>query len=177
MDPLNRDYDNLGLSREFGEPIEVNDIEDIPIRAADVAWYTKAIQKAMEWEAAAIFCIRLRIRTNGQVTHSGDARKDERNARKAIRVNREKSIPGDQARYEKERAAYRKEVEKTREWLEKENEARREKGIVTQGGAQLRRVGSRSNRSDSSAATDSGRRASSDPAKTSFAATDHSGRH
>lgn len=128
MEPLNSDYDNLGLPRDYGFPIEVTDIAGLPIAARDVAHYTKCIQKAMEWQAAAIFCI-----SSGYETM--------RRSLSPEMVEKLKANPGtpgvpgeldpaDKQRYERDQAKWSKAVEKTREWLQSENEARREKGLA-----------------------------------------------
>lgn len=117
MDPLNRDYGSLGLTREYGEPIKVADIEDLPISAKDVAHYTKCIQKAMEWQAAAIFCI-----------SSGYRSMNRSMTPEMVKKMRESRVPGQVDPREQER--WNKAMEKTREWLRKENEARRKKGLA-----------------------------------------------
>ena len=131
LDPLNRDYENLGLMRGFGEPIEVSDYENFPIRAMDVAHYTKCIQKAMEWQAAAIFCI-----SSGYEQMRRSPTEEMR--KKMMEENLRPGTPGqvDPA----EREAWNQAVAKTREWLRKENEARRERGSP-QGGPQLQPTG------------------------------------
>ena len=121
LDPLNRNYDNLGLLRGFGEPIEVAGHDGLPIAPMDVAHYTKCIQKAMEWQAAVVFCI-----VSGY----------ERMARSPTPEMRKKMMeenlkPGTPGKVDpKEQAAWERAVAKTREWLRKENEARREKGLA-----------------------------------------------
>ena len=120
LDPLNRDYENLGLMRGFGEPIEVTDDESLPIRAMDVAHYTKCIQKAMEWQAAAIFCI------------SGGYEQMRRSPTEEMRkqMMEENLRPGTPGRVDPAaQAAWNQAVQRTREWLRNENEARREKGL------------------------------------------------
>ena len=72
LEPLNRDYQQLGLPRSYGESLLVSDHEELPLQAADVSHYTKAIQKAMEWQASAIFCITQRLWANAAQSHSED---------------------------------------------------------------------------------------------------------
>lgn len=120
MSPLNRDYSNLGLGGGYGNSLAVADHEDLPIQSADVGHYTKAIQKAMEWEASAVFCIASGYE---RMTRSPTAE-----MRKMMEENPPQGgTPGsfDPA----EQKAWRDAVAKTRAWLEKENAARREKGI------------------------------------------------
>lgn len=117
MDPLNRDYDNLGLTRHYGEPIRVADVEGLPITARDVEHYTKCIQKAMEWQAAAIFCI-----------SSGYRVMDRSMTPEMVKKLMESRVPGKVDPRDQER--WNRAVEKTREWLRKENEARRKKGLA-----------------------------------------------
>lgn len=117
MDPLNRDYDKLGLTRDYGEAIKVADIEGLPISARDVEHYTKCIQKAMEWQAAAIFCI-----------SSGYREMKRSMTPEMVKKMMESRVPGEVDPRDQER--WDKAVEKTREWLRKENEARQKRGLA-----------------------------------------------
>jgi hypothetical protein len=116
LSPLNRTYEQLGLAGHRGEMLDVaGDLE--PIAARDVAHYTKAIQKAIEWQASTVFCISA-----------------------GYRVINKSPTPEEMEKYEKERAAnpgtpgtvsasdraaWNNAVQKTRDWLQKENAARR----------------------------------------------------
>jgi len=133
LDPLNRDYGALGLRGDFGTPVEVSTNEKLPIAAVDVAHYTKALQKALEWQASAIFCI-----TAG---YRGMARAPTPEMLEKM----SKMPPADPGTVDpREQEAWQKAVAKTREWLEKENAARREKGldpkVVTNFGQLVREI-------------------------------------
>jgi hypothetical protein len=118
LDPLNRDYEALGLNGDFGTSLAVSGSEDLPIAAMDVAHYTKAVQKALEWQASAIFCI--------SAGYRGMARSPTPEMLKMMAEMPPRN-PGTIDPREQE--AWQKAVAKTREWLEKENTARREKGL------------------------------------------------
>lgn len=117
LDPLNRDYEALGLRGEFGPPLEVTGSEGLPIAAGDVAHHVKAVQKALEWQASAIFCITAGYRAMNR------APTPEMLAKLA-------SLPPDRGEVDPaEQAAWRGAVARTREWLAAENAARRGKGL------------------------------------------------
>lgn len=130
MAPLNADYNDLGLKSDFGFPIEVEDLDGLPIKARDVAHYTKCIQKAMEWQAAAIFCISGGYESMRRTYDPEVIRKmrqemmEDQEPRQAPPLD-----PADKARYERDRAKWNEAIAKTREWLRKENEARAENGV------------------------------------------------
>jgi len=129
LNPLNRDYEDLGLHRGFGEEITLTDIPGLPIPARDVAHYTKCIQKAMEWQAAAIFCI-----TGGyedmRRSHSPEVVAKMRSENPPPPPSQPSMPdPADRARFEKDNAKWQAALQKTREWLDNENNARREKGL------------------------------------------------
>lgn len=129
LNPLNSDYDNLGLPGDFGFPIQVEDIPGLPIAARDIAHYTKCIQKAMEWQAAAIFCISggyERMRP----THSPEMIAEAMAENPRMPADRGKPDPADQARYERDKAKWDQAVARTRQWLNKENQARKAKGLA-----------------------------------------------
>lgn len=133
LDPLNRDYGALGLRGDFGTPVEVGANDKLPIAAVDVAHYTKAVQKALEWQASAIFCI-----TAG---YRGMARAPTPEMLEKMST----MPPPDSGTIDpREQEAWQKAVAKTREWLEKENAARREKGldpkVVTNFGQLVREI-------------------------------------
>jgi hypothetical protein len=118
LDPLNRDYEALGLRGDFGTPLEVSQNDSLPIAAVDVAHYTKAVQKALEWQASAIFCI-----TAG---YRGMNRAPTPEMLEKI-AKMPPASPGTVDPREQE--AWQNAVAKTREWLAKENAARSEKGL------------------------------------------------
>jgi hypothetical protein len=116
LDPLNRRYEQLGLGTDFGPLHEVAEVEGYPIAAGDIAHYAKAIQKAMEWQAGAIFCVVSGYRGMGrESTPEMMAKRPPRSANDSVDP--------------REQEAWQDAVAKTRAWLEKENEARREKGL------------------------------------------------
>jgi hypothetical protein len=118
LEPLNRDYDSLGLRGRFGRSLEVSDRDDLPIAAGDLAHYAKAVHKALEWQASAVFCITVGYRS---MTRAPTPEMLERIARMP------RSEPG--AVDAREQRTWEAAVEKTRAWLEKENAARRERGL------------------------------------------------
>lgn len=115
--PLNRDYGALGLRGDFGPTLEVADAGSRPILAGDMAHYAKAIQKALEWQASSIFCI-----TAG---YRGMSRAPTPEMLEKLAAMTAAAPPAD-ARAEE---AWQKAVARTREWLDAENTARREKGL------------------------------------------------
>ena len=120
LDPLNRDYEDLGLPNRWGSSLELKEQEEMPLQSIDVAHYTKAIQKAMEWETNTVFCI-----TSGYERMN---RSPTLEMRKMMEENPPE--PGTPGKFDPaEVKAWEDAVAKTREWLRKENEARREKGI------------------------------------------------
>ncbi|MCB1203628.1 MAG: hypothetical protein KDN18_05170, partial [Verrucomicrobiae bacterium] len=118
LDPLNRDYDSLGLRGDFGPRLSVEDRESLPISATDVAHYTKAVQKALEWQASAVFCITAGYRA---MTRAPTPEMLKKMAEAPL------GTPGTIDPREQE--AWQKAVAKTREWLANENAARTEKGL------------------------------------------------
>jgi len=119
LEPLNRDYEALGLRGAFagGPPLEVTDYETLPIRAGDIAHYTKAIQKAMEWQASTIFCIVSGYRAMPRAPTPEMMERIRAAAASRGQVN------------EREQRAWDAAVERTREWLRGENDARRARGL------------------------------------------------
>lgn len=118
MDPLNRDYDALGLRGDYGPSLEVAAGEKFPILPGDIAHYAKAIQKALEWQASAVFCITAGYRNMPRAP-------DEELLKKlaAMGTPDPDQIDGSAQK------AWQNAVAKTRAWLAKENAARREKGL------------------------------------------------
>ncbi|MCB1229586.1 MAG: tetratricopeptide repeat protein [Verrucomicrobiae bacterium] len=121
LDPLNRTYENLGLGAQSGEVVGVEDGLE-PIAARDVAHYTKAIQKALEWRAESIFCISSGYRGMQKTPTPEEMEK--------YRQEREKNpgTPGEVSPAEQK--AWSQAQQRTRDWLQKENAARREKGLA-----------------------------------------------
>ncbi|MEX2578171.1 MAG: hypothetical protein WD342_03865 [Verrucomicrobiales bacterium] len=121
LDPLNRDYEALGLGNGYGESIDVGDHETFPIQAVDVAHYGKAVQKALEWHASTVFCI-----ASGYQSMRRSPTPEMREEMKA-RMKENPGTPG--TINSTEQKVWQNAVAKTRAWLQKENAARREKGI------------------------------------------------
>ena len=118
--PLNRTYEDLGLRSHPGNRLELE--EDIePIAARDLAHYTKAIQKAIEWQASTVFCI------SGGYRGMGRSPTPEMMEEFAKEREANPGTPGtvDPAA----RKAWNDAVAKTRQWLAEENAARREKDL------------------------------------------------
>jgi len=111
LDPLNRNYERLGLGRG-GANIAVSS-DNEPINGGDITGYAKAVQMALEMDVNTIFCIAgeyLRI------TRAMPPQTPPTTAPTPPQVD------------PKERAAWQKAVQETRDWLNKENLARQEKG-------------------------------------------------
>lgn len=121
LDPLNRDYAALGLNRNSGVPIDLKPMPDLPLQTVDLAHYTKCIHKAMEWHSSAIFCISSGYQTMTR-SPTPEMLKEMAEAPPATPGKAGTFNPG-------EKAAWDKAVAKTRDWLNKENAARKEKGI------------------------------------------------
>ncbi len=120
MDPLNRGYDSLGLGWNYPDGIEVMNREDLPIQAIDVAHYTKAIQKALEWHASSVFCISSGFR---RMTRSPTPEMLEE-------MEEDPPDPGEPGEVDPDdQEEWDEAVAETREWLQKENDARRAKGV------------------------------------------------
>ncbi len=120
LNPLNREYEALGLGPDYSPSLAVSDFDNHEIQAVDTAHYTKAVQKAMEWQANAIFCI-----ASGweDMRRSPTPEMREKMANKPSPAATAPSVD------ESEVEAWRAAVEKTRQWLAKENAAREAKGI------------------------------------------------
>lgn len=119
--PLNRTYEQLGLSGHGGHRIELEE-EIEPIAARDLAHYSKAIQKAIEWQASTVFCISSGYRRMG--------RSPTPEMVEEFRKEREEN-PGTPGEVDPaDRKAWNNAVQKARDWLAKENAARQEKGLA-----------------------------------------------
>lgn len=113
LDPLNRDYESLGLGRN-GSDGRVSGGNE-PVASGDISGYAKAIQAALEMDVNTVFCI---------------AGGYERIARAMTPEMVKKTNVGTPGTIDPgERAAWNQAVLKTREWLRKENDARRENGL------------------------------------------------
>ncbi|MCP5539604.1 MAG: hypothetical protein H7A53_00385 [Akkermansiaceae bacterium] len=120
LDPLNRDYNRLGLRSQMGTLLEAAD-EIEPIASRDLAHYAKAIQKAAEWRSGAIFCISSGYR---QMRRSPTPEMEEEMRKRRAT---DPGTPGSVS--QAERNAWNQAVQRTRQWLRKENDARKEKGL------------------------------------------------
>ncbi len=126
LDPLNRNYEALGLREDYTE--EGIRHGATPIDHRDIAYYSKAIQAALEQDVNAVFCI-----SNGwgamnrSLSPEDQAILDEARAKHQEEVQKMEI----ETTYDpKEVAAWQKAQEKAREWLKAENEARRSKGLA-----------------------------------------------
>lgn len=126
LEPLNRTYEALGLREDYTEQGIRPGAE--PIDHRDIAYYSKAIQAALEQDVNAVFCI-----SNGwggmgrSLSPEDQAKLDEARAKhqeEVAKLNIE--VTYDPA----EVAAWKKAQDKAREWLKKENDARRDKGLA-----------------------------------------------
>ncbi len=112
LDPLNRNYESLGLGRAGGD-VAVSS-GNKPIASGDITGYAKAVQLALEMDVNTVFCI-----AGGYL----------RIARAAAPMTTK--VAGTPGKADpKEQAAWNKVVNKTREWLRRENEARKKKGLA-----------------------------------------------
>lgn len=121
LDPVNRDYFNLGLRENYGSSLEVEGGEHIPIQPIDIAHYGKAIEKAIEWSATTVFSI-----VSG---YRGMVRTPDEATKKKIQKSIQDASKGRNSTDPREVEAWEKAQIRTREWLEKENTARRKKGL------------------------------------------------
>ncbi|MEM7699869.1 MAG: hypothetical protein AAF236_15850, partial [Verrucomicrobiota bacterium] len=119
--PLNRDYESLGMGNRFGETVPLTTEGELPIANQDVSHYTRAIQKAMEWRAGMIFCITKGYRRMSR-SHSPEVLAKVAEAR-AKNPGTPGQVPPAAAK------AWQEAVAETRQWLQEENAARREKGL------------------------------------------------
>jgi hypothetical protein len=123
LDPLNRTYEELGLVAQGGPAVQIAD-EIEPIQRIDLAHYVKPIQKALEWEAESIFCI-----GSGyyRVNQSPSVEMLEKYREELAKNPGEPGTPGEFPPGAREK--WNEAIEKTREWLQKENAARAEKEL------------------------------------------------
>ncbi len=111
--PLNRNYKNLGLSRSADSASVIPGNE--PIASGDISAYAKAVQIALEMDVNTVFVI-----AGGYVRMARTMPPTKTPATTA-------TAPQVDA---KERAAWNKALQKTRDWLKRENEARQKKGLA-----------------------------------------------
>ena len=141
LDPLNRTYEDLGLGPQPGVLIEMGEQVE-PIQNIDLNHYLKPIQKALEWEAGAIFCIASAYRRISQSPTPEMLAK----YREELKMNPgTPGTPGTPGEYPPgAQEKWRQAQERTRQWLRDENAARAEKGlppkVVIDFGALIREV-------------------------------------
>ncbi|MEM9282604.1 MAG: hypothetical protein AAGA96_12320 [Verrucomicrobiota bacterium] len=117
LDPLNRSYEALGLRWQYEGSLPVKDYEDFPIQTIDLAHYSKAIHKALEWGTTSIFCIASGFRSLDRSPTEEMLKKMEED-------------PYDWGEVDpREAEKWREAVAETREWLQKENAERRRRNI------------------------------------------------
>jgi hypothetical protein len=131
LEPLNRDYESLGLGRA-GRNITMSS-DNEPIIGGDISGYAKAVQVALEMDVNTIFCIAGGyLRMNRSPTQEMMEKATPRTA----------GTPG--TIDPRDRETWNKAVQKTREWLNKENEERDKKGrapkVVINFGALVRQI-------------------------------------
>ncbi len=124
LEPVNRDYGALGLSDAIGSPVDVRPGAE-PIHHAEIAHYAKAIQLALEQDVDAVFCI-----TSGWREMSRRLSPEDQARLEEAQQRRREAINGMELTYdEREVEAWKEAQEKAREWLRRENQARRERGL------------------------------------------------
>jgi len=126
LDPVNRDYHQLGLGRDAVTEAVQPGAE--PVRSTDIAHYSKAIQAALEQEAQAIFCITSGWREMRRSLSPEDQKRlDEARERRRQLIESMDLPEPDYDPRDVER--WRKAQQKARDWLAKENAARAERGL------------------------------------------------
>ncbi len=111
LEPINRNYERLGLGRSGNNILISNDND--PIASGDINGYAKAVQVALEMDVNTVFCI-----AGGYL----------RMTRAAPQMATTTPVATPPQIDPKERAAWAKAMQQTRDWLNKENEARQKKG-------------------------------------------------
>lgn len=111
IDPVNKVYEEIGIRSEYTTAPIQEGIEPIPV--SDLSHYIKALQRTLEMDVNTVFLL-----TSGWVHLHKPL--EERELEKFYR---------DYKWGEKEEQAWVAAVKRAQEWLEKENAARREKGV------------------------------------------------
>lgn len=109
--PINRVYEELGIRAEYTSAPIREGVEPIPV--GDLVHYTKALQRALEMDVNAVFLL-----TSGWVHHH-----------KPLEGRELEKYYRDYQWTEKEEAAWLAAVKRAQAWLDKENAARRAKGV------------------------------------------------
>ena len=128
MEPVNQNYEALGLRENF--TMEGIKTGAEPIHFNDISGHVKAIQAAMEQDVNAIFCI-----SNGFTRMSRSLSPEDQAMLAEYNQKRSEEVAASREGYKpqydpKEVAAWQAAQKKARDWLEKENAARREKGMA-----------------------------------------------
>jgi len=111
LDPVNKEFEKIGIQEGYVTKPLRDGIEPIPVD--HLAHYVKAMQRALEMDCSTIFCM-----TSGWVHLHNPLSEREL----AIWYRRNKWTS-------KEEKEWNEGIAKAKAWLEKENAARREKGI------------------------------------------------
>ncbi len=114
MSPINTVYENLGIGKDGYNSWAVKSQAE-PIQFKDLSGYSKAIQAAFEMDVNAVFVI-----CSGWRNYSKSYSKEERE--KFEKKTEREWGP-------KEQEAWNKATAKAKDWLKKENQKRKEKGI------------------------------------------------
>ncbi|MFT5470388.1 MAG: hypothetical protein ACI8UO_005516 [Verrucomicrobiales bacterium] len=128
LDPLNRNYEALGLQEDFTNEGIVAGAQ--PIHFNDISGYTKAIQAALEQGVNTVFCI-----SNGWSSMSRSlSPEDQAKLAEYNRIRREQ-VAASREDFKQEYdpaevAAWKRAQEKARDWLKKENDARVSNGLA-----------------------------------------------
>ncbi len=111
LNPINREYEKIGIQEGYVTKPLRDGIEPIPVD--HLAHYVKAMQRALEMDVSTVFCM-----TSGWVHLHNPL--SERELEIWLRRNKWT---------EKEEKEWNDGLAKAKAWLEKENAARREKGV------------------------------------------------
>ncbi len=111
IDPINKVYEELGIRSEYTTAPIQEGIDPIPV--SDLSHYIKALQRTLEMDVNTVFLL-----TSGWVHLHKPL--DERELEKFYR---------DYKWGEKEEKAWQEAVKRAQDWLNKENAARRAKGV------------------------------------------------
>ena len=109
--PINKEFENIGLQKSYSSKPVQTGIEPMPVN--DLTHYIKATQRALEMDVNTIFLL-----SNGWGWH-----------RKTMEKREYEKWMKKRKWGEKEEAEWVLNVKKARDWLNKENEARKKKGV------------------------------------------------
>ena len=126
LEPINRNVQRLGLRDNF--TMEGVKKGAQPINERDIAHYSKAIQAALEQDVQAIFCI---CSGWGSLRRSLSPEDQKRYDEAMAEYRAEVEQMDIEVTYDpQEVARWQRAVEKARTWLEKENQARKDRGMA-----------------------------------------------